>query len=158
MLTWIEYSPALDKAFCFPCRAFPGKGCMEDAFRKHGFNNLKKSTNKFSDHQNSISHLATMEQLIALRSSQQMGSVASQLNSAHEREVMGNREYLWSRHCFFVPGQVYHFGVIINLKIHPTRVTNSVSWNWELMIILSSTNITKKKGKIFQLRPRKTPK
>lgn len=35
-----------------------------------------------------------MEQLIAFRSSQQMGSVASQLNSAHEREVMENREYL----------------------------------------------------------------
>ncbi|KAJ8049167.1 Zinc finger MYM-type protein 1 [Holothuria leucospilota] len=84
---WLEYSPALDKAFCFPCHVFPGNGCMEEAFtRKQGFKNWKKGIKRFTKHQNSLAHCAAIEQMIAFKSSQQNGSVAANLIQPMRRE------------------------------------------------------------------------
>lgn len=39
---WLEYSVALDSAFCFFCRAFYKPNKMDDAFTRKGYSNWKK--------------------------------------------------------------------------------------------------------------------
>jgi len=62
---WLEYSPKVDKAFCFPCRLFNSsdglnKGQIDFTFSRHGFKNWNKATTKFKDHQKSKSHIHSM--------------------------------------------------------------------------------------------------
>ena len=34
---WLEYSPIINKAFCFPCCVFGTKGRHQEAFASNGF-------------------------------------------------------------------------------------------------------------------------
>ena len=55
--TWLEYSVALNRAFCFYCRAFSENVSKSDeAFTKTGFCNWKKATEKFRSHSTSSVH------------------------------------------------------------------------------------------------------
>ncbi|CAI6369832.1 unnamed protein product [Macrosiphum euphorbiae] len=54
---WLEYSIALDSAFCFFCRAFYKSNKMDDAFTCKGYSNWKKAIEKFNNHQKSNIHL-----------------------------------------------------------------------------------------------------
>lgn len=53
--TWLEYSPAIDSAFCFPCRSFMGNqlnsGQLDDAFTKKGFKGWHRSHLSCVNHQ-----------------------------------------------------------------------------------------------------------
>ncbi|XP_050055157.1 zinc finger MYM-type protein 1-like [Aphis gossypii] len=58
---WLEYSPSLDKAFCFSCRFFRGSnlnlGQIDYTFLVNGFTNWYKSQESFRKHQLSKYHL-----------------------------------------------------------------------------------------------------
>ncbi|KAF0757116.1 zinc finger MYM-type protein 6-like, partial [Aphis craccivora] len=58
---WLEYSPKLDRAFCFPCRMFMASsginaGYTDLAFTQVGFKNWNNATSKFKMHQNTKNH------------------------------------------------------------------------------------------------------
>ncbi|KAL4091146.1 hypothetical protein QTP88_025883 [Uroleucon formosanum] len=58
---WLEYSPKLDRAFCFPCRMFVtssglNAGYTDLAFTQVGFKNWNNATSKFKMHQNTKNH------------------------------------------------------------------------------------------------------
>jgi len=59
--TWLEYSPAIDSAFCFPCRSFMGNqlnsGQLDDAFTKKGFKGWYRSNLSFVNHQKTKSQM-----------------------------------------------------------------------------------------------------
>ena len=59
---WLEYSPHLDKAYCFPCRVFNRNSQQEQVFVSIGFQNWRKAvevscTSTFYYSQNSISDM-----------------------------------------------------------------------------------------------------
>lgn len=58
---WLEYSPKLNRAFCFPCRIFVASsglnsGYTDLAFTQVGFKNWNNATSKFKMHQNTKFH------------------------------------------------------------------------------------------------------
>lgn len=58
---WLEYSPKIDKAFCFPCRMFHSSsglnmGQIDKTFSLTSFKNWNNTTTKFRNHQASKSH------------------------------------------------------------------------------------------------------
>ena len=56
LFKWLEYSPSINKAFCFPCRVFGNTGHHQEAFISNGFQNWKSALEKFRAHQSSIAH------------------------------------------------------------------------------------------------------
>lgn len=93
--SWVEYSPILDAAFCYPCRLFchhkSGRG--EESFTKVGVNNWKKALEKFRKHEKSeIMHLKAVQFLNEYRKPGL--SVADALSSVHTQKVQANRKYL----------------------------------------------------------------
>jgi len=71
--SWLEYSPAIDSAFCFPCRSFMGNqlnsGQLDDAFTKKGFKGWYRSHLSFVNHQKTKSHMnsvSAMESFLKL--------------------------------------------------------------------------------------------
>lgn len=52
--SWLCYSPATSRVYCFPCKLFSAK---ETPFSKDGYSDWKNATARFSRHENSTSHL-----------------------------------------------------------------------------------------------------
>ena len=50
---WLDYSPRLNQAFCFPCRIFAHN---DKAFIGVGFQKWKDALEKFRNHEKSVSH------------------------------------------------------------------------------------------------------
>lgn len=61
MYSWLEYSPLVDAAFCFPCRCFNGNeintGQTEKVFTKTGFNSWYRASERLKSHQMSRYHI-----------------------------------------------------------------------------------------------------
>uniref|UniRef100_A0A3B3R2M6 TTF-type domain-containing protein n=1 Tax=Paramormyrops kingsleyae TaxID=1676925 RepID=A0A3B3R2M6_9TELE len=89
---WLKYSPALDRAFCFTCRAF-GE-LKTDTFQVTGFGNWRKATEKFNEHQKSSVHISAGLKMKGYQQTRKTGSVATQISSEHAKRVDENREYL----------------------------------------------------------------
>lgn len=53
---WLEYSPALDAAFYFPCRLAGCRGKSDAAFTINGFRNWKTATQDLKSHEASRCH------------------------------------------------------------------------------------------------------
>ena len=60
-ILWLEYSPNLDHAFCFPCRIFGRIGRYEEAFVSAGLRKWKVAIDKFRKHQCTAVHITAME-------------------------------------------------------------------------------------------------
>lgn len=60
---WLEYSPTLDAAFCYPCRQFVSV-CKEDTYTQRGFRNWKAALDRtkagFYKHASSEIHVQAM--------------------------------------------------------------------------------------------------
>lgn len=58
---WLEYSPSLVLAYCFPCRAFKGNEInssrTDETFSKSGFKGWHRANKSFLTHKLSKSHL-----------------------------------------------------------------------------------------------------
>lgn len=67
---WIEYSPAKDAAFCFPCRICRGNSLnssqIDLAFSTKGFKNWKNATKAFNNHQKTKAHNYSSESMSKL--------------------------------------------------------------------------------------------
>lgn len=99
----MEYSPKVDKAFCFPFRLFNSsnglnRGQLDFTFLRHGFKNWHKATTKFKDHQKSKSHINS---LIARTNFLSSNSIDIALDKARimaisqrEKERLQNRRIL----------------------------------------------------------------
>ncbi|XP_050056112.1 zinc finger MYM-type protein 1-like [Aphis gossypii] len=62
---WLEYSPCLDAAFCFPCRCFASeisskRGHADKAYTKTGFRGWNIATTKFKAHQITSIHISSV--------------------------------------------------------------------------------------------------
>ncbi|KAF0708302.1 zinc finger MYM-type protein 1-like, partial [Aphis craccivora] len=62
---WLEYSPCLDAAFCFPCRCFAReisskRGHADKAYTKTGFRGWNIATTKFKAHQITYIHISSV--------------------------------------------------------------------------------------------------
>jgi len=62
---WLEYSPCLDAAFCFPCRCFARdissqRGHADKAYTKTGFRGWNIATTKFKAHQITSIHISSV--------------------------------------------------------------------------------------------------
>ena len=53
---WLEYSPSVNKAFCFVCRVFGRTSKQHEAFVSTGFQKWKSALEKFRAHQSSAAH------------------------------------------------------------------------------------------------------
>jgi len=93
---WLEYSAALNAAFCFFCRAFYKPNIMDNAFTCKGFNNWKKAIEKFKSHQKSNIHLESSIKVEEFKKtlSKNCGSIAHKLDSQRSKIVTENRQYL----------------------------------------------------------------
>ena len=93
---WLEYSPSINKAFCFPCRVFGTKGRHQEAFVSNGFQHWKSASEKFRTHQSSVAH---KNSILAWKVGKQMqnnpeGNVVSLINLQHKKVIDKNRQYL----------------------------------------------------------------
>lgn len=91
---WLEYSPTIDRAFCFTCHAFAGNESKTDTFQVTGFANWKKATEKFREHQKSSVHIPAGLKIKSHQQTLKTGSIATQISSEHAKRVDENREYL----------------------------------------------------------------
>lgn len=90
---WIEFSESLQAAFCFNCRVFPPNN-VEDSFVNTGFKNWKKGVERCSLHQRSIAHKESTSKLSSYSFSKNNGTIITELNSAHKKTILLNREYI----------------------------------------------------------------
>ena len=93
---WLEYSPSINKAFCFPCRVFGTKGHHQEAFVSNGFQNWKSALEKFHAHQSSVAH---KNSILAWEVGKQMQNnpernVVSLISLQHKKMIDENRQYL----------------------------------------------------------------
>ncbi|XP_062521025.1 zinc finger MYM-type protein 1-like [Corticium candelabrum] len=97
---WLEYSPAADSAFCFPCRLtvkhnLDKQGCPDQAFVSRGFRKWKSAVADMRRHEESLSHISNVG---VWKNSQQQdatrGSVMQQLSTAYQTQVELNRRNL----------------------------------------------------------------
>ena len=90
---WLEYSLALNRAFCFPCRLFNKKEIKnESALIRVGYNNWKQAPTRLREHQNSPEHQAAE---VALgRKINNKESCSTMLNCNHSKHVEKNRRFL----------------------------------------------------------------
>lgn len=93
---WLEYSSALNAAFCFFCRAFYKPNKMDDAFTCKGYNNWKKAIEKFNSHQKTNQHLESSLKVEEFKKTLRVncGSIAHKLDSQRSKIVTENRQYL----------------------------------------------------------------
>lgn len=93
---WLEYSAALNAAFCFFCRVFYKPNKMDDAFTCKGYNNWKKAIEKFNSHQKSNIHLESLIKVEEFKKTLSVtcGSIAHKLDSQRGKIVTENRQYL----------------------------------------------------------------
>lgn len=75
---WLEYSPKLNKAFCFSCQQFNStdglnKDQIDFVFSRHGFKNWYNTTIMFKNHQKSKAHINSMTAKINYLSSNLIG-------------------------------------------------------------------------------------
>lgn len=100
---WLEYSPKVDKAFCFPCRLINSSdglniGQIDYTFSRHGFKNWNKATTKFKDHQKSKSHIHSMIAKLNYLSSNSIDIALDESRimviSQREKERLHNRSVL----------------------------------------------------------------
>ena len=92
---WLEYSPQLDHAFCFPCRVFSHSSCGA-AFVHSGFQNWKDTMDKFHSHEKSRVHLTSHQRWLVAQQVRQNPeqSVQAQLDHQRSSTIRDNRQYL----------------------------------------------------------------
>ena len=94
---WLEYSPGIDAAFCFPCRltvsvGLDKHGKPDQAFISRGFKNWKSALSDFRDHETSLSHRSSMGVWQSLKQLDVKGSsVAQQMSSGYQAQILLNR-------------------------------------------------------------------
>ncbi|CAF3312476.1 unnamed protein product, partial [Rotaria sp. Silwood2] len=54
--SWLEYSPKIDRAFCYVCRLLYGSGKIDSWFTVSGFNSWKNAITRLNNHQSSVTH------------------------------------------------------------------------------------------------------
>ena len=93
---WLEYSPHLDKAYCFPCRVFNRNNHNDLAFVSTGFQNWKRALEKFRAHEKSFTHKSAFQAWYAAQQAQNNPekNVLSLINLQHKKTVEENRQYL----------------------------------------------------------------
>lgn len=100
---WLEYSPVLDAAFCFPCRCFARevsthRGHSDSAYTKNGFNNWNIATQKFKLHQQSSIHLGSESSLNQYLKNQPIDIILQterSLNLSRQEEIrLKNRSFM----------------------------------------------------------------
>ena len=93
---WLEYSPYLDHAFCFPCKIFGRIGRYEETIVSASFRKWKDAIDKFRKHQCTAVHITAMERWSfgkqAHKNPEQ--DIRRQINHQYEKEVTENHEYL----------------------------------------------------------------
>ena len=94
---WLEYSPGIDAAFCFPCRltvsvGLDKHGKPDQAFISRGIKNWKSAVSDFRDHKASLSHTSSMGVWQSLKQLDVKGSsVAQQMSSGYQAQILLNR-------------------------------------------------------------------
>lgn len=90
---WLEYSPALDAAFYFPCRLAGCRGKSDAAFTINGFRNWKTATQDLKSHEASRCHqMAVPAWGQSLRLLKKGDSVAQKVSLGHLQTVTINRQ------------------------------------------------------------------
>ncbi|CAI6362872.1 unnamed protein product [Macrosiphum euphorbiae] len=91
---WIEYSVHQDSLFCFVCRHFDNLNTSEDIFKKIGFNNWKKLSDKLEKHSNCKSHCSSIEKYTQYKQSKIHGNVHTQLSDQFKTDILNNQMYI----------------------------------------------------------------
>lgn len=93
---WLEYSVAIDSAYCFFCRAFYKSEKMDDSFTIKGYNNWKKAIERFNIHQKSNVHLESSVKVVEFKKTlcDNSGSISQKLDSQQSKIIAENRKYL----------------------------------------------------------------
>lgn len=93
--SWLEYSIADDKIYCFVCRHFSKETIRDqnEKFTKSGFNNWKKTSEALCKHSQATTHIQCTEKHIAYQHHQK-SNVYDKVISQHEQEVTQNRDSL----------------------------------------------------------------
>ncbi|CAF4338066.1 unnamed protein product, partial [Rotaria magnacalcarata] len=91
---WLEYSLALNRAFCFPCRL--RNNCKYDgAFANTGFSHWKNGRARFNDHQAANYHKEAFEiWKTGLQNYNNNTDVLKLINQQHSKQANENRMYL----------------------------------------------------------------
>ncbi|CAF1669070.1 unnamed protein product [Rotaria magnacalcarata] len=91
---WLEYSLALNRAFCFPCRL--RNNCKyDDAFANTGFSHWKNGRARFNDHQAANYHKEAFEiWKTGLQNYNNNTDVLKLINQQHSKQANENRMYL----------------------------------------------------------------
>ncbi|XP_072047174.1 zinc finger MYM-type protein 1-like [Amphiura filiformis] len=96
---WLVYSPAKDRAYCFPCWLFANKS--DPAYNPNfadpneGYKRWRDASTKFVNHENCDLHKQAVKVLIETKLRLKLGkSVNQEQQRARERQVMENRKVL----------------------------------------------------------------
>lgn len=94
---WLHYEENLDKVFCHVCiKAYNenklSSQLKEKAFICDGFNNWKKATNRFREHQSCNSHSEAVERVVTLPKGTK--DVGESISDQYKDICMDNRKYL----------------------------------------------------------------
>lgn len=100
--SWLEYSPKIDAAFCFPCRCFNGNksnsGQTEKVFSKTGFNSWFKAFERLKSHQMSKYHINSTKAMNNFHSIKSIDEVIDSHKtlqlSKRKSERLNNREIM----------------------------------------------------------------
>jgi len=91
---WVEYSVHQDSIYCFVCRQFDNLNTSEDIFKKIGFNNWKKLSEKLEKHSNCKSHCSSIEKYNQYKQSKIHGNVHTQLSDQFKTDILNNQVYI----------------------------------------------------------------
>lgn len=94
--SWIEYSVAADKVFCYVCRMFMTGVTrnQNEKFVTSGFSKWKKLGESVKKHEECSAHAQCLERSVAYTISKSTGNVQELIMAQHQEVVEHNREYM----------------------------------------------------------------
>jgi hypothetical protein len=93
--SWLEYSPTIDRAFCYVCRLLYGSGKIDSWFTVTGFNSWKNAITRLNNHQSSVTHKQALQTWTELKKNYNNNSdVLKLIDKQHKKQAAENRAYL----------------------------------------------------------------
>ncbi|CAF3901627.1 unnamed protein product [Rotaria sordida] len=93
--SWLEYSPTIDRAFCYVCRLLYGSGKIDSWFTVTGFNSWKNAIARLNNHQSSVTHKQALQTWTDLKKNYNNNSdVLKLIDKQHKKQAAENRAYL----------------------------------------------------------------
>ncbi len=93
--SWLEYSPTVDRAFCYVCRLSYGSGKIDSWFSITGFNSWKNASSRLNNHQSSVIHKQALQTWVDLKKNYNNNTdVLKLIDKQHKKQAAENRAYL----------------------------------------------------------------